>query len=118
MGKYSETSSWLNTSSKSHSENRSESQTNSESRSQSRSQTRGESQSTTKRVLDEGLLGTILSGLSGQMTDEEIAQYAENLLKPQLNAQLEASQQAYETAKLGHEQEIENLAAELTRSID
>ena len=37
--------------------------------------------------------------------------------KPQLNAGLEAAQQQYETTRLGKEQEIENLAAELERSI-
>lgn len=52
------------------------------------------------------------------MSDEEIERFAENLLRPQLNAELEASQQAYETGKLSREQEIENLAASLTRSID
>ena len=75
------------------------------------------STTSTKKVLDAQLLAAIMSGLTGQMTDKEIAQYAENLLKPQLNAGIEAAQQAYETTKLSKEQEIENLAAALTRSI-
>lgn len=75
------------------------------------------SQSTTKNVLDDALLGEILSGLTGQMTREEMEQYAENLLRPQLGAQLEAAQQQYETEKLAKEQEIENLARELSTAI-
>lgn len=76
------------------------------------------SQSTTKNVLDKALLQTILGGLAGQMTQEEIEQFAENLLRPQLNAGLEASQQNYETTKLSKEQEIENLAAQLVKGIE
>ena len=72
------------------------------------------SQSTTKNVLDTALRDVILSGLRGYMTDEEISAYAENLLRPTLNAGLEASQQNYEASKLGYEQEIENLATQLT----
>ena len=63
-------------------------------------------------------MNQILSGLMGTMTDEQITQFAENLLRPQLNAGLEEAQQNYETTKLSKEQEIENLAANLTRSID
>lgn len=76
------------------------------------------SSSTSRNFLDEGLLNQILSGLSGGMTDEQITQFAENLLRPQLNAALEESQHNYETTKLSKEQEIENLAANLTRSIN
>ena len=75
------------------------------------------SQSTTKNVLDAALRDVILSGLRGYMTDEEISAYAENLLRPTLKAGLEASQQQYEASKLGYEQEIENLAAQLTQAI-
>ena len=75
------------------------------------------SESTTKKVLDEKLLATILGGLMGQMTQDEIEQFAENLLRPQLNAGLEAAQQ-YETTELAKKQEIENLAAALSRSIE
>ena len=75
------------------------------------------SQSTTKNVLDTALRDVILSGLRGYMTDEEIGAFAENLLRPTLNAGLEASQQNYEASKLGYEQEIENLAAQLTQAI-
>ena len=52
------------------------------------------------------------------MTDEELTQFADNLLRPQLNAALEESRQNYETTKLSKEQELENLAASLTRAID
>ena len=91
----------------------SQSQTNSASQSQSQSQ----SQSTTKKLLDGGLLEMILSGLAGQMTQEQIRSYAQSLLEPQKNAELEASRQQYETAKLSREQEIESLAASLQKSI-
>lgn len=76
------------------------------------------STSTSKNVLNEELLSTILAGLTGNMTDDEITAYAESLLKPQLNAEIEASQQEYEASKLGYEQEIENLAVQLADSID
>lgn len=74
-------------------------------------------QSTTGNVLDQALVDQIMSGLTGQVTDEEIQQFAENLLRPTLNASLEAAQQNYETTKLSREQEIENLASTLARSI-
>lgn len=74
-------------------------------------------QSITSARLDEALRDEILSGLSTPMTDAEIARYAENLLKPQLNAKVEASQQTYETERLMREQEIEELAASLQKSI-
>ena len=76
------------------------------------------SSSTTRPVLDTALRDEILSGLKGFMTDEEIAQYAENLLKPILNANLEAAQQEFDTAKLSREQEIENLAVQLSDAIN
>lgn len=76
------------------------------------------SQSVTKNVLDEKLLQTILAGLTGQMTQEEIEAFAENLLRPTLNAEMEAAQQTHETTALSKQQEIENLAASLTRSIE
>ena len=60
------------------------------------------SQSTTKNVLDTALRDVILSGLRGYMTDEEIGAFAENLLRPTLNAGREASQQNYEASKLGY----------------
>lgn len=87
----------------------------SESNSQNQSST--SQQSETKKILDTELLGTILSGLVGQMTEEEMGVFAENLLKPQLNAGLEAADQAYETTKLAKEQEKENLAASLAKAI-
>ena len=83
-----------------------------------KTQEQGRHESTTKNVLDEQLLNTILGGLAGQMTQDEIAAFAENLLRPQLNAGLEAAQQGFETTKLSKEQEIENLAAELAKGIE
>lgn len=70
-----------------------------------------------KKVLDDALLNAIMSGLTPNMTDEEIAAYAENLLKPQLNAGIEAAQQQYDATALAKQQEIENLAATLQRNI-
>ena len=87
------------------------------------SESASESSSVTKQeslsggVLDEKLLMTILSGLSPQMSDAQIEAYAKSLLDPELNAGIEAAQQAYDTTKLAKEQEIENLAATLARSI-
>lgn len=92
--------------------------TRSQYHSESKSESQSRNQSETKKVLDEKLRDEILSGLMGYMTDAEIDAYAENLLRPQRDAQLEAAQQQYETARLQGEQEIENLAAELGRSIE
>ena len=92
--------------------------TSSTSKAHSQSQSQSQSQSTTKKLLDSELLNQILSGVAGNMTDKEIAAFAENLLRPQLNAGIEASQQNFETTKLSKEQEIANLAANLTRAID
>ena len=94
------------------------SKSDSKSKEHSQSQSRSDSQSTTKKLLDSDLMNQILGGLVRNMTDEEINQFAENLLRPQLNAALEESQQNYETTKLSKEQELENLAASLTRAID
>ena len=81
------------------------------------SQSTGVSQSTSQKVIDEKLRDEILAGLLGYMTDAEIDAYAESLLKPTLDAELEASQQKYDTARLGREQEIEGLASALARGI-
>lgn len=81
------------------------------------SQSQTQQSTLSQKVLDTNLLNTILSGLTPQMTDAEIAAYAENLLRPQLNAGIEAAQQQYETTRMAHEQEIENLAATLARNI-
>jgi uncharacterized membrane protein YgcG len=97
-----------------HTSNKSHSETNTTSKSQSSTQ----SQSESKKVLDEALRDKILSGLMGYMTDEEINAYAENLLRPQLNAGLEAAEQQYSTTELAKRQEIENLAAALDRGIE
>ena len=86
-----------------------------DSASQSESNTKQETES--RRFLDGELLSQILSGLAPNMSDDEIRSFAESLLKPILNAETEAAQQSYETTKLGKEQEIENLAATLARSI-
>lgn len=94
------------------------SKSDSKSKEHSQSQSRSDSQSTTKKLLDSDLMNQILGGLVRNMTDEEINQFAENLLRPQLNAALEESRQNYETTKLSKEQELENLAASLTRVID
>ena len=86
--------------------------------SKSTSTSQSSSSQLTKNVLDSALRDEILAGLLGEMTDEEISKYAEALLRPQLNAGIEASQQAYETTKLAKEQEIENLATMLARDIE
>lgn len=95
----------------------SHSSTDSWSHSETQSQSKTQSQSATGKVLDEALRDKILAGLMGYMTDEEIDAYARNLLEPQKNAQSEAAEQIYEQAKLSGEQEIENLAAALARSV-
>lgn len=83
----------------------------------SSSSSKTQQSSLTQKVLNEDLLKQILSGLTAQMTDEQIRSYAESLLSPVLNAELEAAQQNYDTAKLAGEQQIDNLAASLARSI-
>ena len=117
---HSKTDSRQDTTSQSTSNSRqdSTSQSTSNSRQDSTSQSNSTSSSTSRNFLDSELMNQILSGLMGNMTDEQIAQFAENLLKPQLNAGLEEAQQNYETTRLSKEQEIANLAANLTRSID
>lgn len=90
------------------------SQTHSETKHESQTQ----SQSETKKVLDEELRDTILAGLMGYMTDEEMQAFAENLLKPQFNAGLEAAEQQYAATELAKQQEIENLAAALAKSVE
>ncbi|MBE5798981.1 MAG: hypothetical protein E7321_03410 [Clostridiales bacterium] len=95
-----------------------ESTTTSQYHSASQSESKSQSQSATQKVLDEKLRDQILSGLMGYMTDEEIDAYAQNLLRPQRDAEMEAAQQKYEASRLAGEQEIESLAAQLARSID
>ena len=94
------------------------SKSDSKSKEHSESQSKSESLSTTKKLLDSDLMNQILGGLMKNMTDEELTQFADNLLRPQLNAGIEASRQNFETTKLSKEQEIANLAANLTRAID
>ena len=96
----------------------SNSSSHSETKGSSTSQSQSQSQSTSSKFLDEALRDKILAGLLGYMTDEEIDAYAENLLKPQLNAGLEAAEQQYAATELAKQQEIENLAAALDRSIE
>ena len=91
---------------------------NTKEQSQSQSQSTSTSQSTTQAILNKELLDQILAGLQGGMTDEEITRFAEALLRPQLNAGIEAAQQEYESTKLAKEQEIENLAASLAKSVE
>lgn len=86
-----------------------------DSASQSESNTKQSTES--RKFLDGELLAQILSGLAPNMTDDEISAFAENLLRPVLNAGLESAQQSYEATKMGREQEIENLSATLARSI-
>lgn len=97
-----------------HSSNDNWSKTHSETRHESQTQ----SQSETHKVLDEALRDKILAGLMGYMTDEEINAFAENLLRPQLNAGLEAAEQQYATTELAKRAEIENLAAALAKGIE
>ena len=85
-----------------------QSTSNSKSHSESTSRSESQSQSSTSKVLDEALRDRILSGLMGYMTDEEIDAYAEDLLAPQRDAELEAAQQKADTARLAGEQEIES----------
>ena len=87
------------------------------SHSETNSRSESKSQSSTQKVLDEKLRDQILAGLTGYMTDEEIDAYAENLLKPQLNAGLEAARQQYAQMELAKQQEIDSLAEALSRSI-
>lgn len=94
------------------------SDTHSTTHSETKSQSESKSQSETKKVLDEELRDKILAGLMGYMTDEEMQVFAENLLKPQLNAGLEAAEQQYATTELAKRQEIENLAAALAKGIE
>ena len=72
-----------------------------DSASQSESNTKQETES--RRFLDGELLSQILAGLAPNMTDDEISAFAENLLRPVLNAGLESAQQSYEATKLGKE---------------
>lgn len=85
--------------------------------SESQSTSKTTQQSTTGKVLDPNLVSQIMGGLAAQMTDEEIAAFAESLLRPVLNAESEAARQQHETTKLSLEQEIENLAASLERAV-
>lgn len=94
------------------------SDTHSTTHSETKSQSESKSQSETKKVLDEELRDKILAGLMGYMTDEEMQVFAENLLKPQLNAGLEAAEQQYATTELAKRQEVENLAAALAKGIE
>lgn len=76
-----------------------------------------ESQQSTRKTLDSELVALILSGLQGYMTDEQRAAYAENLLLPQLNAGLEAAQQAYDTKALSTKQQQDEIKAQLELAI-
>jgi len=95
-----------------------ESTTKSQHHSESKSQSQSQNRSETQKVLNEKLRDEILSGLMGYMNDEEIDAYARNLLHPQHEAQIEEAKQKHETETLLGRQEMEDLAAELSRSID
>lgn len=95
--------------------------TSSSSRTQSHSTTKSESQSrsesTSSKFLDAQLRDEILAGLMSTMTDAQIEAYAENLLRPQLSAGLEAAQHEYDTTELAKRQEIENIAEQLKKAV-
>lgn len=73
---------------------------------------------TINKMLNQDLLNQILAGLPPMMTDEQIRAYAENLLTPQLNAQMEEAQNNYEATRLAKEQEIEDLARGLAEGMN
>lgn len=89
-----------------------------QSHSTTKSQSESRSESVSSKFLDTQLRDEILAGLMGTMTDAQIEAYAENLLRPQLSAGLEAAQHTYDTTELAKRQEIENIAAELKRAVD
>lgn len=78
----------------------------------------GKTQSTTSNVLDEELLSKIMGGLAGGMTDEEIYAFAEALLRPTLNAELEAADELYEGTELAKNKELEELGVQLAKDIE
>ena len=69
------------------------------------------------KTLNAELVEQIMAGLSAQMTEDEIRSFAESLLRPQLNAELEAAQQQYDTTELALEQEKEDLGVQLANAI-
>lgn len=95
----------------------SKSKTSSQTQSKTKGRSESQSESYARKVLDQELVDQIMGGLMGYMSDEEISEYAQNLLNPQLNAGIEEAQHNYETTKLAKEQEIENLAQSLQKSI-
>lgn len=101
----------------SHSQSSSQSESSSKNQSTSKSENHSESTSTSRKVLDEAMLATILEGIGGQMTQEQIEQYAQNLLEPVLHAEKEQSRRQAEAARLSGEQEIEDLAKALERDV-
>ncbi len=101
----------------SHSQNHSENESHSQNQSTSKSEHQSESTSTSRKVLDEKMLAEILKGLGGQMTREQVEQYAQNLLEPVLHAKKEQSKRQAETARLNGEQEIEELSRALERDV-
>ena len=96
----------------------SSSDTQSKTHSETASQSESRSQSETRKILDEQTRDKILAGLLGTMSEAEISAYAENLLRPQLSAGLEAAQQQYEAAEMARRQEMESLEAALERSVE
>lgn len=104
--------------SESHAKQQSRQDTTSSQQSQTQQQSQSQSYQATTKTLNQDLANLILSGLYGFQTDEELAEYARNLLSPQLNAGLEAAQQKYDTQNLQTQQQKEDLAAQLARAID
>ena len=101
-----------------HSKQQSQQQTTSKQESATQQQSQSESYQATNKTLNTELANLILSGLYGFQTDEELAEYARNLLMPQLNAGLEAAQQKYDTQALSTQQQKDELAYELQRAIE
>lgn len=101
----------------SHTQSHSQNESSSQNQSTSKSENHSESTSTSRKVLDEEMLAAILKGLGGQMTQEQIEKYAQNLLEPVLHAQKEQSRRQAEAARLSGEQEIEELAKALERDV-
>ena len=104
--------------SESHSKQQTRQDTTSQQQSQTQQQSTSESYQATNKTLNVDLANLILSGLYGFQTDDELMQYARNLLAPQLNAGLEAAQQKLDTQALQTQQQKDDLAAQLTRAIE
>ena len=101
-----------------HSRQQSQQETQSRQESATQQQSSSQSYQATNKTLNTELANLILSGLYGFMSDDELRNYAENLLRPQLNAGLESAQQQYDTAALSTQQQKDDLAYQLQRAIE